>query len=170
MEIIDLVLDWDFFIEINKTEQEPIQSDEVLKLAIFVFAIIGSVTFVLEFISMCLDIRADCKYLTYSTVMSFISTWIEDFSQIVLAVRVAVLSSELISNVQIAKAIYAIIEATIHIGISFWQLCCKDDYKRNSSCLQVLIVLNLIGSFLILGCSGFLLYELYEDNFHSSTT
>jgi hypothetical protein len=42
-----------------------------------------------------------------------ISTWLEDVPQIVLAVLVAVWSSELISKVQIAKAGIAIGEALV---------------------------------------------------------
>jgi hypothetical protein len=59
--------------------------------------------------------------------MSAISTWIEDFPQIILAVIFAVSSSEVISKVQYAKAGYAIFEASVHIMLSFWQLCCRGD-------------------------------------------
>jgi hypothetical protein len=49
------------------------------------------------------------EHLTFSTALSMISTWLEDVPQIVLAVLVAVWSSELISKVQIAKAMKIII-------------------------------------------------------------
>ncbi|VDH91092.1 Hypothetical predicted protein [Mytilus galloprovincialis] len=168
MELIDLGLDWDFFVEVNKTDQEKIQRNDELKYSILAFAIIGSVTFILQLVAIYYDSRKNYSHLTYSTTMSFISTWFEDVPQIMLAIWVASISSDLISNVQYIKAAYAIVEAVIHFGVSIWQLCCKSEkfkYKRNSSCLKTLLVLDLIGGILLLGASVFLLIELRFDNY-----
>ncbi|VDH91090.1 Hypothetical predicted protein [Mytilus galloprovincialis] len=141
MELIDLGLDWDFFVEVNKTDQEKIQRNDELKYSILAFAIIGSVTFILQLVAIYYDSRKNYSHLTYSTTMSFISTWFEDVPQIMLAIWVASISSDLISNSE------------------------KFKYKRNSSCLKTLLVLDLIGGILLLGASVFLLIELRFDNY-----
>lgn len=125
MELIDLILDWDFFAEVCKTDQEPMRSENVLKYSILSFAIVGSLTFILQVVAMIYDYREDNSHLTYITTVTFISTWIEDIPQISMAVRVSVISSEIISNVQFAKAIYAIIEAALHIIFAIKELCTK---------------------------------------------
>ncbi|CAC5411701.1 unnamed protein product [Mytilus coruscus] len=169
MELIDLGLDWDFFAEVDKTDQEKILRKDELKYLILAFAIVGSITFLLQLLAIYYDSEKNYSHLTYSTTMSFISTWIEDIPQIIFAVWIAVISSELISNVQYVKASYAIVEALLHFGVSIWQLCCKSEkfkYKRNSNCLKTLLVLDLIGGILILCASVFLLIELLFDNFN----
>ena len=157
MEAVDLALDWDFYAEIE-TE---------LKRAILVFAIFGTITFVLGLVSLYYDATKDYEHLTFCTIMSAISTWIEDFPQIVLAVIFAVSSSEVISNVQYVKAGYAISEASVHIMLSFWQLCCRgDEYAEKPTYLTRLIILDVFGGAVILACSIFLLVELIEDKYH----
>jgi len=166
MEAIDLGLDWNFHAEINSTEQK-IQHKTELRDAIFVFAIFGSITFFLGLVSLFYDATKNYKHLTFCTVMSVISTWIEDIPQIVLAVIVAVSSSEVVSNVQYAKAGYAIFEASVHIMLSFWQLCCRGDtYAKKPRYLTSLIIFDVFGGAAILACSIFLLVELIEDNYH----
>ena len=165
MEAIDLGLDWDFYAEINSTEQQIHHKTELRK-AILAFAIFGTITFLLGLISLYFDWRDDYEHLTYSTDMSVISTWIENFPQIILALIIAVWSSELISNVQYTKAGYAIGEALVHIVLSFWQLCGRrNNYAEKPRYLTALIILDVIGGFVILGCSMFLLVELKFDNY-----
>ena len=157
MEAIDLVLDWNFYAEIE-TE---------LKTPILVFAIVGSFTFVLGLVSLYYDATKNYEHLTFCTIMSVISTWFEDFPQIILAVIFAVSSSEVISNVQYVKAGYAIAEASVHIMLSFWQVCCRGDtYADKPRYLTILIILDAIGGLVILACSIFLLVELKEDKYH----
>jgi hypothetical protein len=81
------------------------------------------------------------------SALSMISTWLEDVPQIVLAVMIAIWSSELISKVQIAKAGIAIGEALVHIIISVWQLRFRDNksYSKKTSCLKRMIKLDLCG-------------------------
>ena len=165
MEAIDLGLDWDFYAEINSTEQNIHHKTELRK-AILVFAIFGTITFIFGLASLYFDWVENYEHLTYSTVMSVISTWIEDLPQIILAVIIAVFSSELISRVQYAKAGYAICEALVHIILSFWQIRCRGStHAEKPRCLAVLMLLDVLGGFLILGCSIFLLVELKFDNY-----
>lgn len=166
IELVDLGLDWDFYIEVNLTEQD-IQHKTELRYAILAVAIIGSITFVLGLVSLYYDATKDYKHLTFSTTLSMVSTWVEDVPQIVLAVIIAVSSSELISNVQIAKAGYAIFEALVHIIISVWQLRFRDNsYSKKTSCLKRMIILDLCGGVVILVCSICLVIELQFDLFH----
>ena len=167
IELFDLGLDWEFFIEVNSTEQDIPHKTE-LKYAILAVAIIGCITFLLGLVSLYYDATKDYKHLTFTTSVSMISTWIEDVPQIVLAVIIAVSSSELISKVQIAKAGYAIGEALVHIIISVWQLRVRDNYSysRKTSCLKRMIILDLCGGVVILLCSVFLILELTYDWFH----
>jgi hypothetical protein len=51
MEAIDLGLDWDFYAEINSTEQQIHHKTELRK-AILAFAIFGTITFLLGLISL----------------------------------------------------------------------------------------------------------------------
>lgn len=165
LEAADLYLDWDFYVEVNSTEQE-IQHKTQLKHAILVFAIFGSITFVLGLVSLYCDGTDNYEHLIYSTVMSLISTWLEDVPQIVLAVIIALWSSELISKVQIVKAGYAIFEALVHIILSCWQLFWRgNSYAEKPRYLTIFIILDVIGGVVILFCSMFLLVELIGNNY-----
>ena len=167
IELVDLGLDWDFYIEVNSTEQD-IQHKTELRYLILAFAVVGSITFIFELIGLRYDARKDYKHLTFSTALSMISTWLEDVPQIVLAVMIAIWSSELISKVQIAKAGIAIGEALVHIIISVWQLRFRDNksYSKKTSCLKRMIKFDLYGGVVILFCSVFLIIELKYDHFH----
>lgn len=163
MELVDLVLDWYFFAQINKTEQEPIRSENALQYSILSFSIVGTFTFILQLLALYVDGKKDYSQMTYSTAMSVISTLFEDLPQIMLAAWVAAVSSEVISNIQYAKAIYAIVEALIHIGISIWQLCCTKETlknKENSNCLKTFLYFDLVGGGLIICVSFYITYTL----------
>lgn len=168
MALIDLILDWDFFVEVYKTDQQAIQSETALKYLILSFAIVGSITFILEVVAISYDYRKDNTHLTYITTVTFISTWIEDVPQIIMAVWVSVISSDIISDVQYVKAIYAIIEESLHIIFAIKELCNKWEnfmFKGNGKCLIGLRVSDPIGGFILLGMSVFLLIELLLNNF-----
>ena len=157
MEAVDLVLDWDFYTEIE-TE---------LKTAILVFAIVGTITFVLGLFSLYYDATKDNEHLTFCTIVSVISTWIEDVPQIIFAVIFAVSSSEVISNVQYVKAGYAIFEASVHIMLSLWQVCCRgEEYAKKPKYLRRFIIVEACGGGVILVCSIFLIVELIKDTYH----
>jgi hypothetical protein len=82
IELVDLGLDWDFYIEVNSTEQD-IQHKTELRYLILAFAVVGSITFLFGLIGLRYDARKDYKHLTFSTALSMISTWLEDVPQIV---------------------------------------------------------------------------------------
>ncbi|CAG2250521.1 unnamed protein product [Mytilus edulis] len=94
MELVDLVLDWYFSLQINKTEQEPIRSENALQYSILSFSIVGTFTFILQLLALYVDGKKDYSQMTYSTAMSVISTLFEDLPQIMLAAWVAAVSSE----------------------------------------------------------------------------
>ena len=169
IEFVDLCLDWDFYTEVNSTEQN-IPHKTVLRHAILAFAVFASITFLLGLISLHYDATENYEHLTFSTALSMISTWIEDVPQIVLAVIIAVSSSELISKVQYAKAGYAIVEASVHIAISIWQLRFRDNksYSKKTSCLKRMIKIDLFGGVVILLGSFLLILELKYDLFYSA--
>jgi hypothetical protein len=52
---------------------------------------------------------------------------------------------------------YAIVEASVHIIISVWQLRFRDNksYSEKTSCLKRMIKLDLFGGVVILFCSVF---------------
>ena len=167
IELVDLVLDWNFYFEVDAIEQDIPHKTE-LRYAILAVAVVGVITFFFGSISLHYDARKDYKHLTCSTALSMISTWLEDVPQIVLAVMVAVSSSELISKVQYVKAGYAIGEALVHIIISVWQLRFRDNksYSEKTCCLKSMTILDLIAGVGVQLCSVFLLLELKYDWFH----
>jgi hypothetical protein len=166
IELVDLVLDWNFYFEVDAIKQDIPHKTE-LRYAILAFAVVGVITFIFGLFSLHYDARKDYKHLTFSTALSMISTWLEDVPQIVLAVIVAVSSSELISKVQYAKAGYAIVEALVHIIISVWQLRFRDNsYSEKTCCLKSMTILDSIAGVGVLLCSVFLLVELKYDWFH----
>ena len=167
IELVDLGLDWNFYFEVNSIEQDIPHKTE-LRYAILAVGVVGVITFFLGIFSLHYDARKDYKHLTFSTALSMISTWLEDVPQIVLAVIVAVSSSELISKWQYVKAGYAIVEALVHIIISVWQLRFRDNnsYSKKTWCLKIMTKLDSIAGGGVLLCSVFLLLELKYDWFH----
>ncbi|XP_062615587.1 uncharacterized protein LOC134277286 [Saccostrea cucullata] len=173
LDVVDLGMDWDFYIEVQHTDQESITRAVKLKRAILGFAIIGTLMFTATLLLFCIKICIEKRHgenKSYDdvkkaiSVFSFLCTWIEDLPQIILAVIVAVKSTELISDIQLVKAWYALVEASLQATITLIELklCCVNKpeiWKR------VLLILELIGiTFIFLLCA-FLLIELYQDNF-----
>ncbi|VDI66682.1 Hypothetical predicted protein [Mytilus galloprovincialis] len=184
LEITDLVLDWDFYVEVVNTTQEPINTAKKLHTAILVFAIFGTCACVASILVKIVCVLRK-KDDTFFVILSLISTWFEDFPQIILAMIVAFKSSELIDNVQVIKAGYAIVEAVILILRSMWlcrikEMCIKycccdcidddDDYdvdeeNANKSWIKTAIIFDLIGVVIILLCAIILMVELQIDAF-----
>lgn len=176
LEVVDLGLDWDFYKEVADSDQESIIRAEKVKWTIFGFAVFGTVMFLITVIVFSLKIYTKRRkgkvseefYEKVNNVLSVLSCaciWLEDLPQIVLAVVVAVKSTELISDVQLVKAWYAlaeaIIESTITLTIKL-RPCCDN---KPGGWRRALMILELIGNILILLVSAFLLIELYQDNF-----
>lgn len=103
-ETIDLVLDWDFIYEIYKISPEV---DE--RHWIFLFAIWGTILYLLTLAILCVDLCDDNENPCYPW-LSLLSTVTEDLPQIIFAIAVACHTKRLISWVQIAKAVYGTFE------------------------------------------------------------
>ncbi|XP_062615576.1 uncharacterized protein LOC134277278 [Saccostrea cucullata] len=174
LEVVDLGLDWDFYIELQHTDQQSIIQAVKLQWAILGFAIFGTVMFFSTLIVFCIKIYKKRKQENLSksyedvknaiSVFSFICTWFEDLPQIVLAVIVAVKSTDLIAYIQLVKAWYALAEGSLIAIIIFIELrlCCAN---KPNHWKRVLLICELIGITLILLGSIFLQTELYQDNF-----
>lgn len=116
LELIDLVLDWEFYYEISKTDEVNYE----VQTSILAFAVVGSFLFLLIVANKinlfcCNEYGDDEEEDACSIGLSLLSTIIEDIPQIVLAIIVALTTKELVSPVQIAKAAYAILEPFIQI-------------------------------------------------------
>lgn len=167
LELIDLVLDWEFYYEISKTDEVNYE----VQISILAFAIIGSVLFVLTVAN---KIKLFCcnKYAdeeeenACSDGLSILSTVIEDFPQIALATYVAFKTKELVSLVQVVKAGYAILEPLIQIIINAVEIHkMRKKYKQNKRrkfCKVIEIVISIV---LMLG-SIFLLVNLVNPLKH----
>ncbi|XP_061195717.1 uncharacterized protein LOC133203938 [Saccostrea echinata] len=161
-EIIDLFLDWDFFYEVNKSSVV----ENNVKSAIQGFAILGTVLFVFTFISQSCDACSDDEEENPCTpTLSLVSTALEDFPQIILAIIVAMHTSELISWIQISKALYGIIEPAIRITVILEE---RENSRQNFRESPYLCAkhCDMCISGIILMCSIALLFELAFDFFH----
>ena len=168
MEIIDLIVDWVFFSEIYKYEGRQLEDVDSVEWAILTFAIIGTILFIIQITTLWHEINGKKESYTKTTVVTFISTCIEDLPQMILAIIVAVKTSEEISVVQKVKSFYGIVEAFIHVVVCITTLC-RGRYKSkgNGDCLKGLIVGYVVTGLFILTSSGFLTFELYKDKFHN---
>ena len=180
-EIVDLVLDWDFYAEVVATKQDSIQTAKDLHTAILAFAIFGTVTCVISIVIKIYGVWRGKEDSLVLYLLSLISTWLEDFPQIILAIIVAVKTSELISNVQVIKAGYAIAETVIQIIRLMWlfriktlciRYCCcecindeNEDETSTKACTRGVIICDLTGQCMLLLCAIFLMMELQLDFF-----
>lgn len=107
-ETIDLFLDWDFIYEIDKSSQHVDESTKQWIQVVWKWEVI---LYLFTLASLCLDCCIDDdEENPLTTFLSCLSTMTEDFPQIVLAIIVACRTTHLISWVQIAKAVYGVIE------------------------------------------------------------
>ena len=160
-EIADLVLDWEFYYEITKNAVVQ----DWIEYGILSFAIIGSIFFVLIIID---KIDKFCCREPYeeeddacAVGLSLASSICEDLPQLFFAITVALTVEELLSPVQIAKAVYAIVEPFVKIVLNGFEIHKMKNDKhqqkiRHKHCKIVEIVLS---TFTII-CSSFLLINL----------
>lgn len=112
-ETIDLFLDLDFISEINKSSQYV---NESTKLWILGVSIWGIFLYIMILINLCFACcNDDDEENPCATFLSCLSTMTEDLPQIVLAISVARKAKKLISWVQIAKAVYGVIEPLLRL-------------------------------------------------------
>uniref|UniRef100_A0A8W8JCU7 Uncharacterized protein n=1 Tax=Magallana gigas TaxID=29159 RepID=A0A8W8JCU7_MAGGI len=167
LEFGDLVLDWEFFYEISKTDEVNYE----LQTSILAFAVVGSVLFILIvankiYLFCCNEYGNHEEENAYSFGLSILSTFIEDLPQIVLAIFVALTTKELVSPVQIAKSVYAIVEPCIQIVMNVVEIRnMKKQYKQNKGRI-ICKVIEIIISVIIVLCSITLLINLVKPLEH----
>lgn len=162
LELIDLVLDWEFYYEVSKS----VEVNYEVQASILAFAVVGSLLFVLTVANkiklFCCNKYGDEEENACSVGLSILSTVIEDFPQIALATYVAFTTKELVSLVQIAKAVYAILEPFIQILMNAVKINkMRKKYKQNKGrtfCKVIEIIISII---IMLG-SIFLLVSLVK--------
>jgi hypothetical protein len=66
--VVDLGLDWDFYAEVESTEQE-FQHKTELRYAILAFAIVGSITFFFGLTRLYDDATENYEHLTFLTAL-----------------------------------------------------------------------------------------------------
>lgn len=163
LEVADLILDWDFYAEVSKTD---LIGDRI-RYSILGFAIFGSILFLItiitKFIWICNidDDDQDDDNGACALTLSLMSTLLEDLPQIILALIVAFSTKELISPVQIVKACYGIGEPIIQLMVYACQYCRmkKNTRDRNNfrmKCKKFEMFLSLI----LIICSVILLIDL----------
>ena len=132
-ESIDLILDWDFYYEISHGSHSDINN--IVTDVILVVAVWGTILYFITVISLCVDCCGDeDEENSCTTYLSLLSTFSEDLPQTALAIIVAGSTSHLISKVQIAKAVYGVIEPLI-CSISI----CKERGKTER-CVGILML------------------------------
>lgn len=166
LELIDLVLDWEFYYEVSKADEVIFE----VQVCILVFAIVGSILFVLTVANkiklFCCKRYGEEKENTSSVCLSMLSTALEDLPQIVLAIIVALTTKELVSPVQIAKAVYAIVEPCFQIVMNVVEIRnMKKQYKQNKGRI-ICKVIEIIISVIIVLCSITLLINLVKPLEH----
>jgi hypothetical protein len=160
LEIADLILDWDFYIEIKDLD---IIAEEII-YCILSFAIVGSLLFLCTFINKCVtvcDDGYDEEDDTCGTVLSLLSTVIEDLPQIILALIVAFNTKDLLSPVQIVKAVYGIVEPAIQIILNWreYSKLTKNIWSDNT-CFKGCKITEIVVNVIIIICSIVLLIDL----------
>lgn len=163
-ETIDLFLDWDFIYEIDKSSQHV---DESTKQWIQVVWIWEVILYLFTLASLCLDCCIDDdEENPLTTFLSCLSTMTEDFPQIVLAIVVACRTTHLISWVQIAKAVYGVIEPFLRFSkISNDIDRSRQSFRTAFPCYECLKSFDMFFCFLLCACSvGLLIIFLLPAN------
>lgn len=163
LEVADLILDWDFYVEVSKTD---LVEDKV-RYSILGFAVFGSIlclcTIITKFIGICGsdDDEQDEENGGCAVTLSLMSTMLEDFPQIILALIVAFSTKDLISPVQIVKACYGITEPIIQLFLYACQYC---RMKKNSNgCGMKCKIFEMVFGCILIICSIILLIKLVSD-------
>lgn len=160
LEVADLILDWDFYVEIKNTD---LIAQEIV-YCILGFAFLGSLLFlctVITKIAIICHNDYDEENDTCTAVLSLLSTVFEDFPQIILALFVAFNTKDLLSPVQIAKAVYGIIEPIIQITLNAREYSkLKKKMWDDNTCLKGCKITEILASVVIIICSVILLVDL----------
>lgn len=167
--LVDLILDWAFYIVIFDTTQEGINKADNLKTAILVFAIVGSLILLLIFLASIAKFLVNRegtllhdKAAEILIILSAVGTWIEDLPQILMALIVALKAKDPFTFIQYAKAWFAICKAVLLITVLVVRMrpCCED---KPGKWKRILFILEIIGHAAVIVVSLFLLVQLYSD-------
>lgn len=167
--LVDLILDWAFYIVILDTTQEGINKADNLKKAILVFAIVGILILVLIFLASIAKFLVNRegtllheKAAEILIILSAVGTWIEDLPQILMALIVALKAKDPFTFIQYAKAWFAMCKAVLLITVLFVRMrsCCED---KPGKWKRILFILEIIGHTAVIVVSLFLLVQLYSD-------
>lgn len=167
--LVDLILDWAFYIVILDTTQEGINKADNLKTAILVFAIVGSLILFLIFLASIAKFLVNRegtllheKAAEILIILSAVGTWIEDLPQILMALIVALKAKDPFTFIQYAKAWFAICKAVLLITVLVVRMrpCCED---KPGKWKRILFILEIIGHTAVTVVSLFLLVQLYSD-------
>jgi hypothetical protein len=160
LEIADLALDWDFFDEIKDVD---LIADEI-RYCILGFAILGTVLFLGTVLNKCVTICDDGyeeEEDRCGAVLSLLSTVFEDLPQIILALIVAFNTTDLLSPVQIAKAVYGIIEPIIQIALNGREYSkLRKNIWDDNTCAKGCKIAEIIANVIVIICSVILLVDL----------
>ncbi|KAK3104439.1 hypothetical protein FSP39_002065 [Pinctada imbricata] len=170
LEVPDLALDWDFYVEVMNSNQTDIKNATEAQISILAFFIVGSVTFTIETVNLFLLIFCDgCTYFLPGC-FSLLSTLIEDIPQMALALYIAIIEETTITNVQFGKAGFAVFEVFLRTAILIYYIHKKNQRLEKGIMFDTLIdsikekkwvaVVQLTFSIIILSCSISIFYFL----------
>lgn len=159
-ETIDLFLDLDFIFEIDKSSQYVHKSTQQWILGVSIW---GIFLYFMTLCSLCFVCCTDDNEETLcSTFLSCLSSMTEDLPQIFLAISVARNTKKLISWVQIAKAVYGVIEPLLRlkkIGNDVDRS--RQSFRATFPCYKCLKFLDASSCILLLFSSVVLLIGLF---------
>lgn len=167
--LVDLILDWAFYIVILDTTQEGINKADNLKKAILVFAIVGILILVLIFLASIAKFLVNRegtllheKAAEILIILSAVGTWIEDLPQILMALIVALKAKDPFTFIQYAKAWFAICKSVLLITVLVVRMrpCCED---KPGKWKRMVFISEIIGHAAVIVVSLFLLVQLYSD-------
>lgn len=167
--LVDLILDWAFYIVILDTTQEGINKADNLKKAILVFAIVGILILVLIFLASIAKFLVNRegtllhdKAAEILIILSAVGTWIEDLPQILMALIVALKAKDPFTFIQYAKAWFAICKSVLLITVLVVRMrpCCED---KPGKWKRMVFISEIIGHAAVIVISLFLLVQLYSD-------
>lgn len=167
--LVDLILDWAFYIVILDTTQEGINKVDNLKKAILVFAIVGILILVLIFLASIAKFLVNRegtllheKAAEILIILSAVGTWIEDLPQILMALIVALKAKDPFTFIQYAKAWFAICKSVLLITVLVVRMrpCCED---KPGKWKRMVFISEIIGHAAVIIVSLFLLVQLYSD-------
>lgn len=171
LELIDLILDWTFYVLLFQTNQESVSNAVNLRTAVLVFAIVGTILFLTSLLASIVKLVIHRegsliheKAAKSLTILSMVRTWIEDLPQILLALFIAIKAAKPISFVQYVKAWYALSVATLQIMrlVVGLKLCCQNKPERWE---KRRMIVETIGHVSVCLVALFLLVQLYADKF-----